>query len=54
MAELAVLDGREYALIITVGLDGVVDVRSCQVDRPQAARLLRQLADAFEAKVTNG
>ncbi len=47
-SNIAVLNGNEYALVITIGLDGVVDIHSSRVERPEAARLLRMLADRFE------
>lgn len=45
------IDAREYALIITIDMDGVADVQSQRIDKAQAARYLRFLADAFAERV---
>jgi hypothetical protein len=50
-ADVAVIDTREYALVITIDKNGVADVTSCNVDRAYAARLLRLLADSFATQI---
>jgi hypothetical protein len=41
------IDAREYALIITIDMNGVADVQSQRISRASAAHYLRRLADAF-------
>jgi len=41
------IDAREYALIITIDLEGHADVRSNRISQAEAAKYLRLLADAF-------
>lgn len=45
------LDAREYALIITIDMNGVVDVQSQRISKESAAEYLRMLADAFAPHV---
>lgn len=44
------IDAREYALIITIDLDGRADVQSQRISQQQAAEYLRLLAAAFGEK----
>lgn len=41
------IDAREYALIITIDMEGHADVQSQRISKEQAAEYLRLLADAF-------
>lgn len=44
------IDAREYALIITIDLNGVADVQSQRISKQEAAKYLRLLADAFSER----
>lgn len=48
--ETAVLvDTALMALALTIGWDGAADIR-CHVDKPQAANMLRRIADVLDAE----
>lgn len=52
---IEILDGREYALIVTITWDGVSDIRCPEraegaISRTSAVRCLRLLADELEAR----
>ncbi|MCK9929455.1 hypothetical protein MXD62_20105 [Frankia sp. Mgl5] len=50
--DIAVIDAHQWALLVGIDLEGGAHVMSSRVDRPEAARLLRLLADRFEAAHT--
>lgn len=46
VGEVAVIDSREYALIIMIGMDGEATIRG-NVDKATAAKLIHHLAAAY-------
>lgn len=48
-ANIGVLDSRDYALVLVVSPEGVLDIVNCKVSRKQAATWLREAATVLEA-----
>lgn len=48
-----ITDTANMALVIAIGWDGAADVRA-HIPKPQAAELLRQIADQFDPPATEG
>lgn len=51
--DIQVIRADDLALMVTIDKNGVGVVQTCRVDRTEAARLLRLLADHFEADPAN-
>lgn len=48
--DIRVLDSRDYALVLVVSPQGVLEIKSCQCSREQAAIWLREAATVLESR----